>query len=175
MQKTDGAKPGQEAAPSLAADHRRPSRPGGTPTTSGSTNLAADAVKGAYSITVASAAGFTPGQVVLLDELSGASWQPDPGGRGQIWASSDFRVVWQRHNPSQGTDDPFPADAAGWFCRQDRPTNEIKQIDHISGNTIFFNTPIHISYRTSHTAQLTAFSYPHYPERRGGEPHRHRR
>jgi hypothetical protein len=49
----------------------------------------------------------------------------------------------------------------GWFSRQDRPTNEIKQIDHINGNTIFFNTPIHISYRTSHTAQLTAFSYPH--------------
>ena len=160
LQKTDGAKPGQEATgpnPSplvIVGPARWDSN------NERSTNLSADAAKGASSITVASASGFSPGQIVLLDELSGASWQPDPGGRGQIWASSDFRVVYQRHNPSQGTDDPFP-DAAGWFSRQDRPTNEIKQIDHINGNTIFFNTPIHISYRTSHTAQLTAFSYPH--------------
>ncbi|MGZ6035588.1 MAG: hypothetical protein ACXWLG_09105, partial [Myxococcaceae bacterium] len=160
LQKTDGAKPGQEqtgANPSpliIVGPARWDSN------NERSTNLSADAAKGASSITVASAAGFSPGQVVLLDELSGASWQPDPAGRGQIWASPDFRVVWQRHNPSQGTDDPFP-DAAGWFSRQDRPTNEVKQIDHISGNTIFFNTPIHISYRTSHTAQLTAFSYAH--------------
>jgi acyl-coenzyme A thioesterase PaaI-like protein len=160
LQKTDGAKPGQEATganPSplvIVGPARWDSN------NEHSTNLTADAAKGANSITVASASGFSPGQIVLLDELSGASWQQDPAGRGQIWASSDFRVVYQRHNPSQGTDDPFP-DAAGWFSRQDRPTNEIKQIDHIDGSTVFFNTPIHISYRASHTAQLTAFSYPH--------------
>jgi len=160
LRKTDGAKPGQESTgprPSplvIVGPARWDSN------NERSTNLTVDAVKGENSITVASVAGFSPGQVVLLDELSGASWQPDPAGRGQVWASPDFRVVWQRHNPEQGTDDPFP-DAAGWFSRQDRPTNEIKQIDRISGNTIFFNTPIHISYRTSHTAQLTAFSYPH--------------
>ena len=160
LQKTDGAKPGQEAtganpSPLIIVGPAR-----WDSNNERSTNLTADAAKGANSITVASASGFSPGQIVLLDELSGASWQPDPGGRGQIWASSDFRVVYQRHNPSQGTDDPFP-DAAGWFSRQDRPTNEIKQIASISGNTIVFNTPIHISYRTSNTAQLTAFSYAH--------------
>jgi hypothetical protein len=105
---------------------------------------------------VASTAGLSPGQFVLLDELSGAGWQTDPAGRGQIWASPDFRVVWQRHNPGQGTDDPFP-DAFSWFSRTDRPTNEIKQIDKINGNTVSFTTPIHISYRTSHTAQLSTF------------------
>ena len=160
LQKTDGAKPGQEQTGSNPSPLIIVGPARWDSNNERSTNLTADAAKGGNSITVASAAGFSPGQIVLLDELSGASWQPDPAGRGQIWASPDFRVVWQRHNPSQGTDDPFP-DAAGWFSRQDRPTNEIKQIDHISGNTIFFNTPIHISYRASHTAQLTSFSYPH--------------
>ena len=159
LQKTDGAKPGQEQtgpnpSPLVIIGPARWDNNGGT-----SVNLSTDAAKGAYSITVSNAGPFSPGQVVLLDELSGASWQPDPAGRGQIWASPDFRVVWQRHNPSQGTDDPFP-DAAGWFSRDDRPTNEIKQIDRISGNTIYFNTPVHISYRTSHNAQLSTFGYP---------------
>jgi hypothetical protein len=68
-------------------------------------------------------------------------------------------VVWQRHNPAQGTDDPFP-DAFSWFSRTDRPTNEIKQIAGVTGNTISFTTPIHISYRTSHTAQLSSSARP---------------
>jgi len=159
LQKTNGAKPNTET-------------PGPTPTPiviigaarydslqATSTNLTADAVKGNNSVTVASGSAFSAGQFVLLDELSGSGWQTDPAGRGQIWASPDFRVVWQRHNPPQGSDDPFP-DAFSWFCRADRPTTEIKQIDHVSGNTIYFNTPIHIGYRTSHTAQLSTFSYP---------------
>ncbi|RPH67202.1 MAG: hypothetical protein EHM78_22015 [Myxococcaceae bacterium] len=159
LQKTDGAKPGQEQtgpnpSPLVIIGPARWDNNGGS-----SVNLGADAVKGSYSVTVSNAAAFSPGQIVLLDELSGASWQPDPAGRGQIWASPDFRVVWQRHNPALGTDDPYP-DALGWFSRDDRPTNEIKQIDRISGNTIYFNTPVHISYRTSHNAQLSSFGYP---------------
>ena len=159
LQKTNGAKPGSYfpgpyPAPIVIVGPARWDNGGGA-----STNLASDAVKDAYSVNVASTAGFSAGQFVLLDELSNASWQTDPGGRGQIWASPDFRVVWQRHNPPLSTDDPFP-DAAGWFSRQDRPTNEIKQIDHVSGNTVFFTTPIHISYRAAQTAQLTSFGYP---------------
>jgi hypothetical protein len=61
----------------------------------GSTNLTADAVKGESVVTVESTAGLSPGQIVLLDESSGAGWQVDPQGRGQIWASPDWRVVWQ--------------------------------------------------------------------------------
>jgi hypothetical protein len=163
LQKTDGAKPGQEAtganpSPLIIVG---PARWGNNPHgVNGSTNLTADAEKGATSITVTSTAGFSAGQNVLLDELSGAIWQADPAGRGQIWASPDWRVVWQRHNPSQGTDDPWPS-ANAWFSRADRPTNEVKQIDHISGNTVFFTTPIHISYGTSHTAQLSRYEYAH--------------
>jgi hypothetical protein len=122
-----------------------------------SRNLTADVAKGATSVTVASNAGFAVGQYVLLDELSGAGWRTDPQGLGQIWASADWRVVWQRHNPALDTDDPYPA-AWGWFSRQDRPQNEIKRITAISGTTpatLTFSSPVHIAYRVANTAQLT--------------------
>ena len=164
LQKTDGAKPG------VAATGPKPSPivilgpmrwNGGF---ARSTNLTSDAVHGERSISVASAAGFKAGQTVLLDEASGATWQTDPCGRGKIWAAPDFRVVWQLHDPPQPTDDPLmiPADVAnhdafGWFSRLDRPTSEIKQIASVSGNVITFSTPIYISYRTSHIAQLSSY------------------
>ena len=63
-------------------------------------SLSADAAQGSYSVQVASAAGFAVGQIVLLDEASGAGWQPDiVWTNRQIWASPDYRVVWQKHNP----------------------------------------------------------------------------
>lgn len=162
LQKTDGAKPATEAtglhpSPLIIVG---PARWSPVPETF-STDLSADAVKGSHSVTVTNPSGFKVGQIVLLDELSGASWQPDP--RGQVWAAPDGRVTWQLHNPAQPTDDPLVATtptsgaAAGWFCRQDRPTSEIKKIASISGTTITFDSPVHISYRTSHTAQLSYY------------------
>jgi hypothetical protein len=134
-----------------------------------STELTTDAVKGAYAVTVASAAGFSPGQIVLLDEASNAGWRTDPLGRGEIWASSDWRVVWQKHNPALLDVDDFaagafpttPLSAGSWFSRVDRPTAEVKEIASVSGSTITFTTPFHISYRSSHTAQLSRYEYPH--------------
>jgi hypothetical protein len=169
LAKTNGAKPFQEAvsahpSPLIIVG---PSRWNNSPV--GSTDLTADAVKGAYTVMVASTAGFSPGQIVLLDEASGASWQTDPQGRGQIWASPDFRVVWRKHNPLVPYVDDFAADtfpttpgsAGQWFSRLDRPTAELKQIAAISGSAITFTTPIHISYRASHTAQLSRYGQPH--------------
>jgi hypothetical protein len=125
------------------------------------TALTADAVAGTNSIQVASSAGFSVGQIVLLDEASGAGWQKNVEGPGQIWASPDYRVVWQKHNPPRGGDDfsatgyPYDSGTAGcWFSNCDRPTSEIKQISGISGNTITFDSPVTISYRVSHLAQL---------------------
>jgi Pectate lyase superfamily protein len=167
LQKTDGARPGVAAtgpkpSPIVILGPTRWAKNGGF---AGSTNLSADAAKGAYSITVASPSGFKAGQTVLLDELSGAAWQTDPCGRGQIWAAPDFRVAWQLHDPRQPTDDSLriPASAAsqdafGWFSRLDRPTAEIKQIASVARNVITFSTPVHISYRTSHTAQLSSYN-----------------
>jgi hypothetical protein len=134
-----------------------------------STELTTDAAKGAYTVTVASETGFSPGQIVLLDEASNAAWQADPLGRGQIWASPDWRVVWQKHNPALLDVDDFPADAfpttpnsaGSWFSRLNRPTAEIKEIASVSGKNITFSTPIHISYRSSHAAQLSRYEYSH--------------
>jgi hypothetical protein len=164
LAKTDGAKPlkqavGPDPAPLIIIG---PYRYPGTQDPSGivsSTNLTADAVKGEYEVQVTSAAGFYPGQFVLLDETSGASWQIDPQRRGRIWASPDWRVIWQKHNPPVPDIDDFaPADypitpgtAGSWFARPDRPTSEIKQIASVSGSIIKFTTPIHISYRSSHS------------------------
>ena len=140
-----------------------------------STNLAADAPQGAYSVQVASASGFAVGQTVLLDELSNAGWQPDVGvgGTSKVWAASDYRVTWQKHNPPQGFDDlsssqyPHEPNTAGcWFNtpeapnatqRCDRTTSELKMITHISGTTITFDSPTTISYRTANTAQLSHY------------------
>jgi hypothetical protein len=62
-----------------------------------------------------------------------------------------------RHNPPRGGDDPFP-DATGWFCRDGRPIAEVKEIASVAGNTVTFNTPLHISYRTAYGAQLTRYT-----------------
>ena len=45
-----------------------------------------------------------------------------------------------------------------WFSRTNRPINEIKQIASISGNKITFTSPLTISYRASHHAQLTPYT-----------------
>jgi hypothetical protein len=148
------------------------------PDTTTSQNLTADGINGARSITVQKASAFTAGQFVLLDELSGAHWQPTPIGfpdHAKVWAGD--RVAWNMHWPLQQYQDdcdnadatgPYDTDAEGhvirppaamsWFCRPDRPTCEIKEISSVNGNTITFTTPLHIGYRTNHTAQLLAYS-----------------
>ncbi len=135
-------------------------------------NLTADAVKGTFSVTVANGAGFVAGQFALLDEdnyLTGSFiLLPDRNGSPttvKIFATD--RVVWQRHLPTAPEDDPFPG-ALTWFSRSGRPVNEIKEIASVSGSTITFTTPIHITYRTSHTAQLTRWSVPNLQVRNAG-------
>jgi hypothetical protein len=129
--------------------------------------LIADADAGSRSVQVASAAGFAVGQIVLLDEASSAGWQKDVVWPSrQIWASPDYRVVWQKHNPYYQYVDDFdastypytPRSAGCWFSNCDRPTNEMHQITAISGNTITFSSPLTISYRASHKAQLYAYA-----------------
>jgi len=174
LAKTDGAKPFQSAvgakpSPLILVGPSMFSSTDNVSDAHGSTDLTADAVKGAYAVKVKDLAGFRPGEIVLLDEASGAEWLSDPQGRGQVWAAPDWRVVWQKHKPSVQFVDDFapealpttPQSAGSWFSRQDRPTSEIKQIASIAGNTVTFTTPIHISYRTGHAAQLSFYSRPH--------------
>ena len=148
-------KPGRSASPMIIVG---PMRWNNTTT---ATSLTVDAAAGARSVQVDSTAGFSVGQVVLLDEASGAGWQKDAEKPGQVWASPDYRVVWAKHNPSRSSDDfatttyPYQSGTAGcWFSNCDRPTSEIKQISAISRSTITFDSPVTISYRVSHQAQL---------------------
>jgi hypothetical protein len=161
LQRTNGAKggtyrPGVAKPVLVVGPNRWPHATSGT-----SYDLVADGAKGAYSVRLASApgSGFSKGQIVLLDEFSGASWQADPAGRGRIWASPDWRVVYQRHDPPQGTDDPFP-NAAAWFCRPDRVTSEIKEVRSYDAptRTVTFTSPLHIGYRAANKAQLTVYA-----------------
>ena len=116
------------------------------------------------------AAGFSPGQIVLLDEASGADWRNDPQGRGQIWAAPDWRVVWQKHNPAVQFVDDFAPEAfpttpktrrllvlAAGPARPPRSSRSPPS----PATTITFTTPIHISYRASHAAQLSRYARPH--------------
>jgi len=162
LQKTNGAVPGEDApidaTPVVIIGPARWT----SVTESTARNLTADAVKGTFTATVSSATGFAPGQFVILDEdnYNTGFWAPLPDRNNAptpdtIWRSD--RVVWQRHNPTDDPDDPFPA-ALTWFSRSGRPVNEIKEIASVVGNTITFTTPIHITYRVSHTAQLTRYT-----------------
>jgi len=170
LAKTDGAKPAQEKvgvhpSPLVIVGPSRYSTNGNSSGIARSVELTQDAVQGADTLAVAEASAFHAGEIVLLDEASGAVWQKDPQGRGEIWAAPDWRVVWQKHKPAIPYVDDFsaaefpatPGSAGGWFSRPDRPTAEIKQIASVSGNTITFTTPMHISYRQSHNAQLSSY------------------
>jgi hypothetical protein len=148
--------------------------------------LSADATKGAKSVNVANGAIFSPGEILLLDETSGASWQPDVAKLStSVWASPDYAVVWQLHNPPFGADDALKSgvtpsnannfagtgsgsDAACWFSRQDRPQNEIKEIASVHGNIITFTSPLHKDYRASHFAELTTYTGRNTPVKSAG-------
>ena len=137
--------------------------------------LSTDGVQGSDSVTVADGSIFHPGMFVLLDQTSGASWQPDvidPGD--QVWASPDYTVTYQVHNPAYWNDDPMEAatpseannwagigngsDAACWFSRQDRPQNEIKEIASVNGNTVTFTSPLTMDYKVGQYAELTTYT-----------------
>ena len=131
-----------------------------------SVNLAIDGMQGDTFVTVTNAAGFAPGQFVLLDEddYNTAAWTPLPTRLGTtmnstIWASD--RIVFQQHNPGEpGVDDPFPGSLT-WFSRAGRPLSEIKEITAVSGNRISFSTPLHTTYMASKMAQVTRYTGEH--------------
>src|SRR5262249_20702374 len=82
-----------------------------------SQNLTVDGQQGSLSVTIANASGYAAGQFVLLDETSGASWQPVPPGFGgtnvKVWQGD--RVAWNMHLPTQPGDDNGNSNAGGPF------------------------------------------------------------
>jgi hypothetical protein len=109
-----------------------------------STNLTSDAAQGSFSVNVTSTTGFAVGQLVLIDELDDTS-----------------RAVY---HPSL-----LPGQCSnceGWFCRantsngqQGRPISQTLHVTAVGpGNTMTFDTPLHISFRKAFTAQLSYFN-----------------
>ena len=131
------------------------------------TNLTSDGAQGAYTISVSSTSGFSAGQFVLLDEASGMTWEPSWIWSGQQqWSAPDYRLGWRAQNPTcqpgdkdcQGgsTNPGIPCyfGYAGSNPECDEYTKEIKQIASVGSGTITFDSPLTISYRTSHSAHL---------------------
>jgi hypothetical protein len=102
-----------------------------------SINLAADAVKGTYSLTLASNRGIKVGDVVLIDQNT----QSDP----DVW--------WGPHVASS-------PGSEWWFGRQWRSLMQVMEVTAISGNTITFATPFHTTFKTAYQAQLTLYNEP---------------
>ena len=158
LSKTNGASPGsyqpQEYEQNIIVGPYQFSNDSST-----SVNLASDAQDGAYSVTVASTAGFASGQFVIIDEdqyYTGSWIQLYSNGvakNSQVWAGD--RILWKRHNPPSGNDDGFPDSLCWWSRCNGNVYGEVKEIASISGNTVTFTTPFHSSYRTSHKAQMT--------------------
>jgi hypothetical protein len=126
-------------------------------------NLSSDGVDGAFSVVVAAApaGGFTAGQIVLLSELTGATFQPDPSGRGSILTSSDGKVTYQCHQPGLSTDNC----RANAYSLPDRVTQELKEVaSWDSGSrTLTFTSPLHTEYRVANAAQVATFASQHTP------------
>jgi hypothetical protein len=101
-----------------------------------SVNLAADAAKGATSLTLASmptSPAIQVGDYVLID----------------MNTDNDPDVVWGPvfGGPGDGT--------RRWFSRQDRSLSQIMEVTAVSGNTVTFSTPLHIAFTVANAAQLT--------------------
>ncbi len=172
VHRTDGCKPLSPSSNGVCGAHPTPMiivGPVRYNNDTSSTNLTSDVAAGSYAVKVASASGFRVGQIVLMDELSGARWMPDLGRTDLIWAAPDYRVTYNMHWPVSSGDDPGSCKRSGcggantafaWFSRYDRPTAEHHKIAAINGNTITFDSPATISYRTSHDAQLSYYKTP---------------
>jgi len=118
----------------------------------GATPLAADAAQGQTTIQVTSTNNFAVGSWVLIDEASGAGWQPDPMSKStgyvNVWAASDWlslsgspatgRVEWPKYQdvgsgsaPGDfgNTEYPYQKDSPGcWHSYCDRPTAELHKV-----------------------------------------------
>ena len=105
---------------------------------SSSSNLAADATKGANSLTLVNNPGVTVGEIVLIDQVT----------------DNDPRVWWGPQHDAPG------GGSRRWFIRQDRSLAQIMEVTAVSGDVITFSTPFHITFKTQYAAQLSRYAWP---------------
>jgi len=120
-------------------------------------NLTADAMQGTNSATVASTGGFSVGDLVTVDILV------DPADDTGAWiinapaGKTGLAYPYAEYNPANS---PHGSDSRSWFNRMNRPTAQIMEIQSISGKTITFSTPFHMTFDVAHAAQMTAWDTP---------------
>ena len=141
---------------------------GGNGVISNTTTLSADGAVGSYSIQVANPAGFTVGGLAAVDELAIGQAMVDccfNSGTGHVWAEPDYRVEWNAHNPAVGSFDStdynnsfVSADACDYSIRCGGVNEEHHLVTAISGNTITFDSPLMMAYRTANSAQAYAYT-----------------
>ena len=85
-------------------------------------------------------------------------WPCRPGSRDARRKSSPAIASCGRFGirATQG-DLPLPGGLT-WHSRSGRPLAEIKEVTAVSGNTITFSTPVHITYTTAKLAQLVRYT-----------------
>lgn len=146
------------------------------------TQLDADAAQGATTIQVHTTTGISVGQVLMLDEATGAKYQTDPVGPnlyGTVWAAPDWlgapsaaatgRAQWAKFTNCTGSNpfcdtSGFPYLAPGTIQSQyDRPTTEMHIVTAVANNsscpgsgcTVTFDSPLMIAFRVSGMATFT--------------------
>jgi hypothetical protein len=85
-------------------------------------------------------------------------------GTGQVWAEPDYKVEWNAHNPAvayfDSTDysNAFSSgDACDYSFRCGGVNEELHLVTAVNGNTITFDSPLTLTYRTANNAQVHAF------------------
>ena len=106
------------------------------------TDLAADAAKDSTSLTLVTPRSLAVGELVMIDQLSDAltDWGDQDDGPG-----ANNRGWFNRGPNSQG-------EAVG------RPTGQMMEVASVSGTTVTFTTPFHITFKTANRAQLMRLS-----------------
>jgi len=106
-------------------------------------NLAADAPKGATSVTLASNPGYNVGELLILNQVSDDT-------RSDIVAPVR-KVFW-------GTRAPLGSEARGWFAENNRPIGQVVEVASVNGNQVSFTTPLHLGFETASQAHLVRIS-----------------
>jgi hypothetical protein len=157
---------------------------GGGASTSSPISLATNGVQGSYSISVTSTTGISVGSLVNVDKLGYGQAMPSPdwtnaGVAQQVWASSDYDLMWNAHNPTINYFDSaeclFTSDN-NFNCGSTDPTaysiraGGVQEEYHLvtaigtpgggagGGTTITFDSPLTLSYPTASSAAVEVFT-----------------
>lgn len=124
--------------------------------------------KGTTTVTLNNITGLSAGQLVRVDRASNAAYRDDPrlAGSQQVWASSDYMVTWNKHNPVIPFIDDlaageFPTDTTTFYNAYtvpDRAVCEMKEIASVGGSAVTFTTPLHTNYRSTESGKVSLYN-----------------